>query len=147
MIKKSLLHLLIVIAFFAIPLSTHQARAASRIWYVDQSTPGSLRDGTSWMSAFTDLQAGLTVAITGDSIWVAQGIYLPGINRGDTFQFKNGVQIYGGFSTGGGDGTFEARNWATHATTLNGCIGSTGNSDNSYHVVDASNTNATAILV
>ena len=37
------------------------------------------------MTAYTDLQAALGEAVTGDQIWIATGVYTPGISRSDTF--------------------------------------------------------------
>jgi hypothetical protein len=69
----------------------------------------------------------------------------PGDPRTATFQMKSGVALYGGFS-----GTETARNqrdWAANVTILSGDIGAEGdNSDNSYHVVTANNTDASAVL-
>jgi hypothetical protein len=92
-----------------------------------------------------------------------------------TFQLVNGVAIYGGFPPGGGDGTFAARDVAANETILSGdlaandtplacinnspdcdsngnlcvdgfCIIYQSNSENSYHVVTGSGTNATAVI-
>ncbi len=116
--------------------------------YVDVNAEGT-GDGSSWVDAFTDLQEGLAAAIAGDEVWVAQGNYLPtaGITRTISFQLVSGVAIYGGFPSGGGDGTFAARDFDLYLTVLNGDIGTPGDSsDNSIHVVDGSGTDGTAVL-
>ncbi|MBN2549407.1 MAG: hypothetical protein JXB15_09635 [Anaerolineales bacterium] len=115
--------------------------------YVDLNAGGA-DDGTSWVDAFIDLQSALYWAQSGATkVWVAQGTYKPGGARVNTFQLLSGVEIYGGFPTGGGDGTFKARNWESYPVTLSGDIGILADiSDNSYHVVDASYTDNTAIL-
>jgi predicted outer membrane repeat protein len=116
------------------------------IRYVKWDANGA-NNGTSWLDAYTDLQAALTVASSGDQIWVAAGTYKPtaGTDRTASFQLKNGVAIYGGFA-----GTETSRtflNFETNVTVLSGDIGVAGdNSDNSYHVVVSSNTNEYARL-
>ena len=57
--------------------------AANGILYVAKSGDGS--DGLSWTTAYTDLQAALGEAVSGDQIWVATGVYTPGTARSDTF--------------------------------------------------------------
>ncbi len=62
----------------------------------------------------------------------------------DTFLLCNGVEIYGGFVSGG---VWEERNPNAHKTILSGDIGSIDYEyDNSYHVVTASGTDSTAVL-
>ena len=63
-------------------------------------------DGSSWTQAMT-LQAALAAAnVAGDQIWIAQGIYRPGMaddgdsgtdEREATFRIPEGVLVYGGF--------------------------------------------------
>ena len=65
------------------------------------------RDGSSWANAMT-LQAALAASITaGDQVWVADGIYKPGVaddgdpttnERAATFRIPAGVLVYGGFA-------------------------------------------------
>ena len=65
---------------------------------------GDGSDGLSWTTAYTDLQAALGEAVSGDQIWVATGVYTPGTARSDTFTLTAGVQLYGGFDPAmGGD--------------------------------------------
>jgi parallel beta-helix repeat protein/predicted outer membrane repeat protein len=77
-----------------------EQRRLFSIIYVDVHTSGPTHDGSSWGSAFTDLQQGLAVSGAGDEIHVADGIYSP-ISAGGpspTFQLKNGVAILGGYA-------------------------------------------------
>ena len=120
-------------------------RAAGRI-YVDIDATGA-NNGTSWTDAFTDLQSALATAVPDDEMWVAEGVYKPtsGADRSISFQLINGVVLYGGFS--GVENSLPERDWNANLTTLSGDIGISGdNSDNSYHVVTGSGTDATAIL-
>jgi len=43
--------------------------------YVDANATGATHDGTSWPTAFVDLQQGLALAVAGDEIHVADGTY------------------------------------------------------------------------
>ncbi|OIO89861.1 MAG: hypothetical protein AUJ92_20345 [Armatimonadetes bacterium CG2_30_59_28] len=112
--------------------------------HVDQNCQGATHDGSTWATAYLDLAPVLSGAQSGDTIHVAKGTYRPtaGGDGAATFQLKNGVTLLGGYATGGG-----TRDGATNATTLSGDLGiQQDNSDNSYHVVTGSGTDATAVL-
>lgn len=113
--------------------------------YVDTAATGA-NDGSSWTDAFTDLQDALAVATSGDDIWVAAGTYKPTQtnDRLATFQLKNGVGLYGGFA--GTESLYDERDLMANTTTLSGEIGTFLVLDNSYHVVTASGTDATAVI-
>lgn len=121
--------------------------AGPSVIYVDQNAQG-LKDGSSWINAYTDLQSALTVATPGYEIWVAAGIYKPttaGTDRSASFILMNDIAIYGGFL--GNESSLSERNSKLHATVLSGDIGVLGDPrDNSTHVVQGGNTNSTAIL-
>ena len=122
------------------------ARAAATIYYVKADATGS-NNGTSWTNAYTDLQAALTTVASGSEIWVAAGTYKPTSDTDRTIRFvlKNGVAIYGGFA--GTETLRSQRNLEANPTILSGDIGTLDDtSDNTYHVVEASGTNATAVL-
>jgi RHS repeat-associated protein len=110
--------------------------------YVNKKTSGN---GTSWSSAFTDLQSALTAAanLSGPKeIWIAQGEYRPStiVDRGASFHVPDSTMIYGGFL--GNETTKDQRNWKVNRTVLSGDHGVLFNSsDNSYHVVVIENSN------
>ena len=122
-----------------------------QIIYVDAGATGA-NNGSSWPDAYNYLQDALAAAVSGDEIWVTEGVYKPdqgvGITPGDwtaTFQLKNGVVIYGGFA--GVETSLDQCDWKANETILSGDIGTPGNnSDNSYHVVVGSGTDETAVL-
>jgi protocatechuate 3,4-dioxygenase beta subunit len=121
--------------FFAPPLQAD-------IYYVGEG--GSGTNTTGWASP-GDLQTSISVATTGDEIWVKAATYTPGLIRDDTFQLKNGVGIYGGFN--GSEAARSERDWETNLTILSGNIGDLFNdADNSYHVVTGSGTDSSAVL-
>jgi hypothetical protein len=103
--------------------------------YVDHTATGQ-NTGTHWTDAYTNLQAALSTSQAGDTIWVAQGTYLPtaGTNRNTSFVLKSKVALYGGFA--GYETDLSQRNWMQHATTLSGDIGVPGDtSDNAYTIL------------
>lgn len=111
--------------------------------YVDTDATGA-NDGSSWSNAFTDLQEGIDLAVSGIEVWVAEGTYVPGPAQSDSFLTKSGVRIYGGFT--GGETVRRQRDWNLHPTILSGEIGGPDATDNSWHVVVADASNTTAML-
>lgn len=108
-------------------------------------------DGSTWSNAFVHLQDAMAMAKAGDEIWVAQGTYKPDegasspTGREATFTLVKGVALYGGFPSGGGD--LASRDPLVYETILSGDLGAPGDtSDNSYHVVVASETDAQTVL-
>lgn len=122
--------------FFMLCPILPDAASAQTTWYVNQNVSGGAQNGTSWANAFPELQQALTIASSGDAIWVAKGTYKPtsGTNRGISFSLVNGTQLYGGFL--GVETMLAQRNPMTNETVLSGDIGISGvSTDNSYHVV------------
>ena len=136
--------------------------------YVDDDAPGD-NDGSSWSNAYLCLQDALTVAQDGDEIRVAKGIYRPDRqtvrsirgrprlmimssgNSTATFQLINDVVIKGGYA-GFGEPDPDTRDVDQYSSILSGDLNAddgpqfTNISENSYHVVTASGTEATAVL-
>lgn len=148
--KTSVIHFIapLIVLIAVLGHSLHaQAVVVGPRCYVDDSN-GAPGDGTSWGSAFTDLQ--LALASPGcTEIWVAEGTYLPDrANPGDrslSFVLKSGVAMYGGFF---GDELFlDDRDPVTNVTILSADIGAGGDTaDNSFNVVRGGGADATAIL-
>jgi parallel beta-helix repeat protein len=158
--KMRKLSLLFAFLFLVIPCS-------ARIIYVDANTPDN-NDGSSWDKAYEYLRDALTVAQSGDQIWVADGIYKPDEDtahtggtgdREATFQLINGVRLYGGYA-GFSASDPNHRDPNIYETILSGDLD--GNdvdvndpcdlqyeptrAKNSYHVVTGSGTDETAVL-
>ncbi|MCX5637858.1 MAG: hypothetical protein NTX52_09240, partial [Planctomycetota bacterium] len=140
------------------------------IIYVDKDATGC-NNGTSWINAYRYLQDALADANAVEKpieIRVAQGIYRPDRrsdepngtgHRTATFQLINGVTIKGGYA-GFGAPDPNARDISRYETVLSGDLA--GNdidfidprdllneqtrSENSFHVVTGSGTDATAVL-
>jgi hypothetical protein len=129
------------------------------VFYVDADAPGA-NDGSSWKNAYNCLQDALSAASYGDEIRVAQGLYKPdlgaGVVAGDrraTFELQKGLTIMGGYA-GFGRPDPDARDVRAFETILSGDLrandtdrmNSPSRAENSYHVVTASNTDASAVL-
>lgn len=140
----------------AVTLACSPLSQALVVIYVDQSAAG-LDDGTSWDDAYINLQVALAdaavEALSDDvEIWVAQGTYIPGGARSDTFTLLDNVAIYGGFS--GTETLVSERNSdpETNNTVLSGDLDGddganfTNYDDNSHHVVTGTGVDATAVL-
>ena len=120
---------------------------------VDGGATGE-NDGSSWADAYTQLQSALAVASSGDEIRVAKGVYKPAGISGDcaaTFQLLNGITIKGGYA-GLSSPDPNIRDIDAYETILSGDLNGdddsnfANNSENSYHVLTGSGTDATAIL-
>jgi len=127
----------------------------------DDAAPGG--NGLSWATAYDDLQSALDEAAAANSniteIWVADGTYRPsqqtdsGDPRSATFQLVNNMRIFGGFAGNEKPGIFDLddRSFSINQTILSGDLNSddnTGgnNSENTYHVITASDTDTTTVL-
>lgn len=117
------------------------------IKYVKADATG-LNNGQSWQDAFANLKHALSAANYGDTLWVAQGVYIPySVNnsRDSSFILKSGVSIYGGFS--GSETALSQRNMAQYPTILSGDIGVPGDStDNVYNVLLGRDVDTTTVL-
>ncbi len=100
-------------------------------------------NGTSWGSAFNNLQSAIDLASSTNQIWLVAGTYLPSKdttgnaspadNRTKTFFINKNVQIYGGFL--GSESLISQANPTLNQTILSGDIGTVADStDNAYHV-------------
>ena len=137
----------------------------TQLLYVDDDAIGA-NNGLSWDDAFNYLQDALSIAGRGDEILVAKGIYKPdqggGITTGDrkaVFRLRNGVAVRGGYA-GIGEHDPNERNVYEYTSVLSGDL--FGNdchlsdadeliydpcrAENSYHVLNTSETDDTTIL-
>ena len=116
---------------------------SSPVVYVAGDAPGG-GNGTSWATAYNDLQTGLNDAGTSaypKDVWTKTGAYYPntgtdGNNDGryNTFFIHGSNGVFGGFA--GNESSVTQRNIGANPTILSGDLGTLGdNSDNAYHVV------------
>jgi len=133
------------------------AGAGTTRYVDDDATPG---DGTSWATAFAELQAALAASSAGDEIRLAQGLYRPdydlitGERTGDRtaiFTLVNGVTITGGWA-GVTELDPDARDISLYVSRISGDLagndgpGFSGYGENSFHVVNASSTTPSTVL-
>jgi predicted outer membrane repeat protein len=122
----------------SVDMGAYENQGPAFTLYVDQQLTHGNNNGSSWANAFQGdlgLQNALALAGPGDTIDVAEGIYIPGNSATSTFQLIDNVTIQGGFISGGAS----APNPTLYPTYLNG-------GGMNYHVVTGSGTNDTAIL-
>src|ERR1043165_4843326 len=141
-----------MLACVPVALCSVTARA-DVILYVNAANTTGANNGSSWPNAFqgtlglqSALAAAAVIATPANpvQVWTAAGTYLPTSdpNSADTsFQLHNSVAVYGGFA--GTETLLTQRNPSAHLTALSGVIVS---GFNSFHVVRALGTDATAIL-
>ncbi|GAB5417978.1 MAG: hypothetical protein Crog4KO_14310 [Crocinitomicaceae bacterium] len=129
--KRKLLSLLSVIVFTS---SVHSA-----VIYVNSQATG-MNNGTSWNDAYTDLNAAIGSASSGDELWVAAGSYSP--PSGNQFIVSTEILMYGGFPATGNP-TMVDRDWETNTTVLNGDLNGDDDqfnfSDNAPRVISFGN--------
>ncbi|MCO5230796.1 MAG: right-handed parallel beta-helix repeat-containing protein [Chitinophagales bacterium] len=122
-----------------IDLGVYETEVSSKITYVKVGGSGD-KSGSSWANAMGDLQLAINIACTGDSIFVAQGTYIPNRsvsnigtislgNRDNAFLLKNNVKIFGGFN---GTETSLSDRSTIYETKLSGKL---GEGIYAYHVV------------
>src|SRR5206468_2266767 len=82
-----------------------------------------MKDGRTWTTAFNNPQSALFLASRGKEIWVAKGTYTASLSgdRTATFQLKNGVALYGGFT--GNELQLSQRAISANQTVLTGDLG------------------------
>ncbi|NQZ77922.1 MAG: hypothetical protein HRT61_17725, partial [Ekhidna sp.] len=99
------------------------------LFYVNDAAAGS-NNGLDWTNAYTDFQSALNLAVSGDTIVVAAGVYRPsvavalnGTGNEETFLIPNGVKVFGGFA-GSEDvrlqASYDSRDFVTNQTILDG---------------------------
>ncbi|MEZ6171993.1 MAG: right-handed parallel beta-helix repeat-containing protein [Phycisphaerales bacterium] len=132
-------------------LCSVSAHAQTRLYVNANAAAGG--NGLSWQTAMRSVQDALnaTTQPPVTEVWVAAGRYVPSTTtRDESFVLRNNLALYGGFA--GNETSLSERNPATNITTLSGDLlnndngGFSGRFDNSYHVIDASSANNSAIL-
>jgi hypothetical protein len=85
-------------------------KASAAVWYVSGTSTSPVKDGKTWETGLTSVQAAIDKASAGDQVWVSAGKYIERIT------VKAAVELYGGFS--GREGLLEERNWMKNETSL-----------------------------
>ncbi|MCB0856051.1 MAG: hypothetical protein KDD63_27700, partial [Bacteroidetes bacterium] len=112
-------------------------------YFVNINATG-MNDGSSWQDAFTQLEDALYLAGKGDTVWVAEGTYYPGVLSSQSFILANGVHLYGGFE--GMENQLNQRNISLHPTILSGDIGQDDLSSPLDTVTDRVGKNSTHVI-
>jgi predicted outer membrane repeat protein len=98
--KKIYTHFYLISAclFFSTSLMRADGHLASdleaNVWYVNIAVQDSVEDGTSWETAFRDLQTAIDAAGSDDEIWIAKGEY----TAIQPYFIDKGLKMYGGFA-------------------------------------------------
>ena len=128
-------------AWASITVQVYIRNSSTRI-YVDEEAAGPTHDGTSWATAYKDLQVALGEADADgkNEIWVAEGTYRPDLSdpgeQSLYFGLVADVGVYGGFDPSIGHDSWEERDWVNNKTILSGDINVQGvPGDNSRNVV------------
>ncbi|MCH7603821.1 MAG: hypothetical protein IIB54_13745, partial [Planctomycetes bacterium] len=134
-------------------VATFSASAQSVIFVDDSATDGG--NGSSWALAYNNLQTALNVSFSGDTLHVAQGMYIaPRVVAPllvDGFVLTSGIELLGGFA-GPGFVDPDLRDPETFITILTGDTDGDDDtpggsrSDNSFHVVFALSLSMETIL-
>jgi len=115
--------------------------AQSKTIFVSEKATGT-KNGTTWANAYVGLQSALSAAKSGDEIWVAEGVYIPGNTSSSIFELKSGVSLYGGFF--GDEKSKNERDWRQYKTVLSGEIGDANLlTDNIEQILKADEANGT----
>lgn len=134
------IYLLLLLAILAMP-------ASATVRYVDASRPDNSGNGLTWATAHKYLQNALSAASDGDQIWVARGTYKPTNDPNDrnaSFVMKEGVAIYGGFTSGQMNLNDRNSDPAENGTVLSGDIDDDGTpGGNSLHILYNADNNLT----
>jgi hypothetical protein len=111
--------------------------ASGGTFYVDAASTAVIQDGTSWCSAWDDLQDALALIPSGAHvIHVAQGTYKPhATDRSVSFVLLDDVDIEGGYAGRNACVDPDTQDPDLYPTILSGDVGGVSSTDNSYHVI------------
>lgn len=96
---KVLIAAMLILAVLSVPVSG--------VVYVKWDSPGPVLNGSSWDTAFHNIQQGINAALAGNEVWVAGGIYKEQVT------LKAGVSLEGGYLGAG-----SARELKTNRTVI-----------------------------
>ena len=145
--------------WFIIVYSAAYSLQAQRIYLVDgykaaNNTAIALNRVTlsDWNKACNNLQTAIDSSKAGDQIWIKNGTYLPSKDTSgneptpankklSTFNIRNGIKLYGGFS--GEETSIDSRRLAVFTTTLTGDF---GNNSQAYNVIYFHHTDKSTVI-
>ncbi len=120
--RKAITKIKMVLFLFLLVMMVSPSLWAATI-YVDASNSGT-ETGSSWLTAFSDIQSAVDVAESGDEIWVKDGTY----TRTPDFTYDHwvvtnsgkSISFYGGFPSDVSSPGWGDRDWANNATIITG---------------------------
>ncbi len=142
-LRKFLLCCLLLLSAVAVK-ATH--------YYVDSSATVGANNGLSWANAFKTVQPAINFAVAGDTLWIADGHYYPGLSGDNTawMDLKNGVVLLGGFQglSGAQETSASQRNFISNHTIFSGDLDKNGvhSAADAYHVVNSHTKDTTAVV-
>ncbi len=104
-------------------LSSAAGAHSQMTWFVDADAPPG-GDGLAWATAFDELQPAMELALPGDEIWVAEGVYVPSVidpiagEDQPYFLMPDGVALLGGFR--GDETAADQRDPETYESVISG---------------------------
>ncbi len=102
--------------FFVVTLLAISFTAGAVLYVRTDGNDGN--PGTDWINAKETVQAAIDVALEGDEIWVAEGVYEEHLQNRLDGELAVNVELYGGFA--GNETLREERDFTTHLTVLDG---------------------------
>ncbi len=123
--------------------------ASAQIYVNADAAPGG--DGSSWATAFNDLQTALGAADPSTQLWIASGLYLPAApgNTSASFELNAQIELYGGFV--GNETELGQRDPQLNPTYLSGDLLGNDNAnpatrtDNSFRILNCSQATAARV--
>ena len=93
---------------------------AQTVVHVDVANDGAVQDGTSWATAYREIQDGIEAArrAFGGEVWVAAGTYDEVRVNAGSLRMRAGIDLYGGFA--GGEAVRDQRDPATNIAIIDG---------------------------
>jgi len=140
---------------------------AQSVYHVNISSGDDSNDGLQWSSALMNIQPAIDLAVEGDVILVAEGVYhptekipvvfrkngTPADERHRSFYINKNVALLGGFPRNSSDATvISDRDWQLYRTVLSGDFDENDGYDfenmdeNAYHVVVLINASPSLVL-
>ena len=111
MTAKPILATILTVLFA--PLALAQA-----VFYVNAASTAPIQNGTSWATAFSEIQDGIEAArqAFGGEVWVAAGTYDEVRSNAGSLRLRAGVDLYGGFT--GTEAVRDQRDPAANVTII-----------------------------
>lgn len=110
-----------LLAAFCAPMALAQT-----VIFVNAANTAPVQDGTSWATAFTEIQDGIEAARQsfGGEVWVAAGSYGEARANAGSLRLRAGVDLFGGFA--GGEAVRDQRDPDANVTVIDAAVSNAG---------------------